>query len=523
MPQQLQAVGRDTVVQQSAEPEQAREFLGAPLNAPALVEAFLEKNILCTILTSKDVLEKNSDALLRSDILVLDWKLGDDGCMTARFITDCACKHRNALRMICIYTSEIDIESIEKKLDNELKKQKNSSSLKIINNGIYSIYSTYILVVNKKDFKTDTIKRAADEAHLPEVLFSEFAQLVGGLLRNAVFHAISAIRNNTYTLLNRFHPELDSAFVSHRAFSNPCEDTEEHIIPMIASEIGNILHQAKISSELKLDKIKNWIEYINIEKIFSDLTQQKNFKNSLNFKEKLEKAIELILTSGIDKKYNESESNNLYIIEEIKKYKSASNIKKSNLTKLFGAQNPSLADIKLSMLMSCVYFYQDIIPIMQSGTIIKEKIDNLHENLHDNENKKINEKYYCCIQPPCDCYRIESKGRPFLFIPLEKVNNESLFDISFVNEDISKDPVYLSKNKKIYNLEVISFAPQKDNENICAIQEEETYIFNSTDGRKFVFCAQLNEIHALRFIQTYSSTLARIGLMESDWQRRCSK
>ena len=66
VPQQLQAVGRDTVVQQSAEPEQAREFLGAPLNAPALVEAFLEKNILCTILTSKDVLEKNSDALRRA-------------------------------------------------------------------------------------------------------------------------------------------------------------------------------------------------------------------------------------------------------------------------------------------------------------------------------------------------------------------------------------------------------------------------------------------------------------------------
>lgn len=72
-------------LQQSDAP---RAFNGATLDVPALVDAFLEQGILCTVFGRKEVLTDNIDALLRSDILVVDWILfdDDDGSMTASFI-----------------------------------------------------------------------------------------------------------------------------------------------------------------------------------------------------------------------------------------------------------------------------------------------------------------------------------------------------------------------------------------------------------------------------------------------------
>ncbi len=487
----LQTPGRGA--QASQQPEGPTEFKGAFLNVPALVDAFLEQDILCTVFGRKEVLTENIDALLRSDILVVDWKLNDDGSRTAQFISSCATGHPNALHMICIYTSEKDFAAIEQKLRDispNLEKRQDSPPA-------YSIGSTYVLIVDK-DHREKT---------LPKLLLDAFAPLVGGLLRNAVFHSIGAIRNNTHALLDRFHPDLDPAFVTHRVYSTPCEDTEQHIIPLICSEIGNILRQEKISDNLNKTITREWIEDTTIhtlsENVFPSPSQ-----------DVLHDALDHILSLGIDGKYikdtstQERQKHANKVSDLIGKYKKSgekSQAKKSKMTEYWGAKNPSLADIKLSILMSCVHFYNKTIPTIQSGTIIKE--------INTDENK-----YYCCIQPPCDCFRIEQEGRHFLFIPLTEVDNDTFFDISLLDECSS--PIYLKKIKNIYQLETILFVPSHAGENICATAIENNFVFTSKDERKFVFCAQLNEIHALRLIQTYSSDLARIGLMESDWQRR---
>ena len=490
----LQTPGRG--VQASQQPEGPGEFKGAHLAVPTLVDAFLEQGILCTVFGRKEVLTDNIDALLRSDILVVDWMLfpGDDGSMTAKFIYECAVRHPHALHMICIYTSANDLGAIEQKLRDfspNLERRQDTPRA-------YSVGSAYVLIVDKNH----------KEEALPKLLLKAFAPLVGGLLRNAVLHSIGAIRTNTHALLDRFHPDLDPAFVTHRVYSTPCEDTEQHIIPMICSEIGNILRQEKISDNLNKTTTREWIEDTTIHTLNESVFPSPN-------QEVLHDALEHILSFGIDGKYikdtstpeREKHSNKVgnFIIGNYKKSADKSQIKNSKMTEYWGSENPSLADIKLSILMSCVHFYNQTIPTIQSGTIVKE-ID-IDEN-----------RYYCCIQPLCDCFRIEQKGRHFLFIPLNEGNNDTFFDIALLDDNYS--PIYLIKTKKIYQLEKIFFVPSNTGENISATVIKNKFIFTSNDKRKFVFCAQLNEIHALRLIQTYSSDLARIGLMESDWQRR---
>lgn len=492
----LQTPGRGA--QASQQPEGPTEFKGAFLDVPALVDAFLEQDILCTVFGRKEVLTDNIDALLRSDILVVDWILfaGDDGSMTASFIHECAVRHPHALHMICIYTSTNNLEAIEQKLREfspDLKKIQDTPRA-------YSIGSTYVLIVDKNH----------REESLPKLLLDAFAPLVGGLLRNAVFHSIGAIRNNTHALLDRFHPDIDPAFVTHRVYSTPCEDTEQHIIPLICSEISSILHQEKISNWLTKENIWTWINKKNLHdcyKNFLDLV----YGNSEIFESVNKLHIKYAtyhILSGISKEYetdNRPHRNKvLQIIQSLRNSTKSANLKKSGMTRFWGAETPSLADVKLSMLMSCVHFYGNTPPIMQSGTIIKEIG---------------NENYYGCIQPPCDCLRIEQEGRPFLFTPLQEVSIDSSFDISFLLNG-TDTPSYLSKYKKAYRVKTIHFIPSTAGENICAEPSSQGYIFKDADDTEYIFCMQLNEIHALRLIQTYSSDLARIGLMESDWQRR---
>lgn len=315
----LQTPGRGA--QASQQPEGPTEFKGAFLDVPALVDAFLEQDILCTVFGRKEVLTDNIDALLRSDILVVDWILfdGDDGSMTASFIHECAVRHPHALHMICIYTSKNDLGAIEQKLRDlspNLEKRQDSPPA-------YSIGSTYVLIVDKDH----------GEKTLPKLLLDAFAPLVGGLLRNAVFHSIGAIRNNTHALLDRFHPDLDPAFVTHRVYSTPCEDTEQHIIPLICSEIGNILRQEKISDNLNKTITREWIEDTTIhtlsENVFPSPSQ-----------DVLHDALDHILSLGIDGKYikdtstQERQKHTSKVSDLIGKYKKSgekSQAKKSRL------------------------------------------------------------------------------------------------------------------------------------------------------------------------------------------------
>ena len=479
---QLQAPRRGT---QASQPEQASDFQGAPLDVSGLVSAFLEQDILCTVLSNREVLKEKRDALLRSDILILDWKLDDDGEITANFIQYCADHHSNALHMICIYTSENDLESIKQKLNDS------SPNLEEITDkvGTYFIGSTYILVVNKNASGTDFGCRTAEPEKLPELLLKEFAPLVGGLLRNAVFHSIGAIRNNTHALLDRFHPEIDPAFISHRVYSKPCEDTEQHIIPLICSQLASILTQGNISQQLNAENIQCWLNSKDIQTHLPDFPQQ--------IRKLIETNLVDIIKNGI-MSIKEIENSK----EEIKKI-----LKDSLLTSFWGGVEGQRADVKLAMLMCCEQSYSNTRPVLKTGSILKR---------HD-----ISDRYLICIQPPCDCVRIEAAGRFFIFAHASKTNRRDRFNFSFI--DKNNRIVYLKINNKIYNISLIKFIPCIGANVISAEYISDAWQFKDVDDNIYDIIFQLNELHALRCVQECSNNLSRIGLMESDWQRRCAR
>lgn len=476
----------------AAAPHEApARYVSGTLDSSALVEAFFKKGILCTVLERSDM--PNMEKMLRADILVLDWMLSDDGSKATEFIKQCIEKYPHVLRMICIYTSERDTSKIFDKLIVGVP----DINTEFRDKNILQKNNTYIIVFHKGTAATSAPQGEApsqgiQEEELPSALIEHFAPLVGGLLRNAVLRSIGAIRNNTHTLISRFPAILDPAFVTHRAYSSPCEDTEQHIVPLICSEISNILLQERIPNNLNLEVINAWID---------DEDMRSRKKGTLDIDEgklnSINNYIKKLIKNGIEDIDNKGD-----IPKEVRA--GIRKIKESTMTKYCGAKEPQKADVALAILMSCEHIYSDVYPMLQAGTLVKQEGTG---------------NYFLCVQPPCDCVRIEEHGRTFLFAPVSAVTSEKKFDFVFIDNDNSI--IYFKKDKKTYRVKTIIFSPKSRENSIFAYKEDGNIYFKDNSNEKFIFILQLKDVHALREIHEYASDLARIGLTESDWLRRC--
>ena len=116
MPAELIVPGRtnNTTVPHEA----PAQHISSGLDSNALVDAFFEKGILCTVLERSTI--PKMEKMLRADILVLDWMLSDNGSKTTKFIKKYIEEYPHILRMICIYTSERDTSKIFDKLIEEV-------------------------------------------------------------------------------------------------------------------------------------------------------------------------------------------------------------------------------------------------------------------------------------------------------------------------------------------------------------------------------------------------------------------
>ncbi len=462
------------------------------VDGTALVEAFLKEDILCTVLERRSGLE-DDEKIPIADIFVLDWMFGDTGGKAVACIKKCTVDHPHAVHLICIYTSEPDISKISKKIKEDFP-----GVIGIESNNIFKINNTYIVILKKKTFSNihegvAPFKEIKEE-DLPKELIKIFSALTGGLLSNAVLHALSVIRDNTYTVLSRFPSSLDPAFLSHRVYSNPCEDTEQHIIPLICSEISSILTQEKISEHLNIDAINAWIAADNTPHQNPQALCIERGKNIDNY-------ISNFLINGI--KEIEKIPNMPKTIK-----KSILNIRESTMTSYWGSDTPTKSDVELAMLMSCEYMYSENSPMLKSGTIVSDP----------------NSDYYICIQPPCDCVRIDNK-RPFIFAPLISIEDtDYLKNKNFNLACIIKDKIkYFKYVYKPYEIKSITFSPDKHNGNIYTKKYKDKWSFTSLDDKEFIWIMQLKEVHALKIIHEHAVNLSRIGLTESDWLRRCGR
>lgn len=429
------------------------------LDANVIIDTFMEKGILCSVLKCDEAsfnskIDKYISLMKKADIIILDWSLfGDFGDKIISVIQQLIEKDEmlQELRTILIYTAN-DIENVKKKLS-EIQITFNEGS-NICNNQQYTAVSLYskpnshgVNPENKVEF-SDLINKCIDD----------FTQNICGIIPNVTLAALTELRNNTHKLLGVLNKNLDIAYLSHRALLPVSEEAEKHVEEMVIGELQSIVHCHNIGKNASLDIIKStpyiasknymdipFINYLDSENVKDNKTLTRDIKDCFSYQW-----------------YNE---------DEVKTRKS---------------------EIDFAVLTTIQTEYIKKNRQLTLGVIIKEMSSN---------------RILLCLQPRCDSVRLTGEV-DFIFLTLEKSTSDK-FHL------IINDEKYINRYNK--GRTSIIFKPCSIKQFVI---NDEEYLYEDIEGKKYQYIATLKKLKAQKIIDEYTSHLSRVGLNESEYLRR---
>ena len=483
------------------------------LNAKKLTDAFAECGLVCAVLKpemDEDFVEKTDHVTQRADIVVLDWKIhesyGDKTIEAIKKIISTDSKSKDHLRLISIYTGEKDLlgisEKIKTSLAGEVDIEESEGGFVLIGGPVK------IVILAKEGTATLDTSRIVTVGNLPDRLISEFSKTTMGLLSNATLESLAAIRSNTHRLLKKFNTDLDAAYLSHRALSFPAEEAQFHHLPLVVSEIQDILEGRNISDLLSPDNINSWLSL----KVSEGLSLHKKMR--ISGKENALKAMSALIVDGVvSEKISEGHKSWTKMLSPIKSEESNSSL--SLITEILGLKDAAFAresDQNLAQLMSIRSRYESPPPMLTLGTIIAE----------DRSDGK--SSYFFCVQPVCDSVRLsKSSGREFPFLRMQERTDlkKSLTVVVPGKGNVVELRLSLRPHESLK----IKFKPSLSYGDIRSRDNGGIWEFKSSgsESKTYRWVADLKPAHAQRIANDFARELSRVGLTESEWIRRQSK
>ncbi len=479
-------------------------------------------------------------------------------------------------KLILIYTAETDFETIFQAIHEKLNAlqivhESDSENLCFQNEKVrISIYFKQPNEVNGKHISDEVKRKKVGFSNLPEIVNKEFALINDGLISNIAIKSLTAIRDQTNQILNTFGQLIDPAFLAHRSLLAHPDDSEEHILDIIGSEIKSIIKGSEKGYYLSNDLIKKYIEHN-----FEDKDYDWNFDERDKF------TSEGSETKGnlITKKTNEIQTISEQIpvanqdnseAEIIQTGINTEKKKESILTETdLGESSPSeqsedtKIEVKDDLIIPEKISRNDIIKFSEIGidniylkrnTPLHQKIlfsKNCHKSLTSlfsknndeaiksnillailttiksryNDNTpmltqgtilKHNKEYWICIQPKCDTVRIP-KTRGFLLASLISSEDSSKFDIVLEDEGEYK---YFKIDYVTYKAKLVTFTAERQLGIVKAILEKDKFVVGTNP--KMDWLGELRNDYAQSISNNFAAYLSRVGMDHSEWLRRSS-
>lgn len=500
-------------VDDNAYPTEDKQKVNA-FDASKISSVFAQKGKLCTVFapSTEEDLKNCSSLCAKSDVVVLDWYLDLEnkqqiedvekdadseeprGIYTTRLINNIIEDAGNKkLKLIIIYTGETDLIGITGDL------YKGITLKDKFEQGDCCVFSSNVSVLIRAKFKDEDQFKHNPELkakivkyeNLPDFITKGFSNFVGGLLPDFALSAIAAIRNNTSNILGVFSKDIDPAFLGHYVSIPDCNDAISMLPKIFGTAVANLIEDEELPFK---EWILAWVKTrensnvtIHDEEIEIKTDKLLEFVESTkSFKKKLKNSF------GINIEYNEYEKEDAY---------------KKNSIKMFTEDGFDLSNYRWAKLVQhSNLFSSPKNHRLTTGTIIKYKAEE--------EDKW---KYLICIQQSCDSVRISAdEERPFLFLPLvQGIKGEAI---------VVGEQDHLIVDNKSYSIELHRFSPNENNANITAESKENgEYVFEDTDGKQFVWVAELKELFAQHIVSAYASQLSRVGIDNSEWIRLVGK
>ena len=374
-------------------------------DSASIVDSFAKKQIVCSLYQPKKNVSYSASSTIFSlcksaDVVIIDWELyHDDGKNALDLIEELILKAvtdvPEQLRLILVYTQDIDLPNVAKKIFQRVS-QRIEDSHPVYDDTELAFHTenSRVAVLGKpgRDRVNIPEEFVVKEANLADVAVQQFAKLASGLLHAVILKGLAEIRSNSRKILSRFDSELDPAFLTHRAMLLPQEDASSHIIPLLVSEIESVLEDSLPSNILPDKLLENWCETTwNKGKHLTPYFNQSDIDHT--------KIAKLICTKG----FSQSSKN----MPDVNKFKTVGKLDSVKIvreaSKLLIPSPSSDANSRFAHLMSTRTSYKKELKSLQLGTVVYQE---------DSEN------YHLCVQPICDSVRLK-KEHVFLFLQLE--------------------------------------------------------------------------------------------------------
>ena len=477
--------------------ERAAEKVGSHrLDTRTLVESFSRQGLICAVLAPRPGADPSDIVDLsvkRTDIVILDWQLnGDDGQRTLSILRSILKEDAGErLRLIAIYTGEQEISEIGRTIVRECSgsKRKFAGDARDI---VLSYRHCRIVIYSKSNLPKHLSDRSLSESNLPEALIGDFAAMGEGLLPNIALMSLAAIRENVHKVLDRFDAELDPALLTHRACLSVPDDSQQHMVSQLASELHAIMEDAVATVKPEempagMDAIKEWLD--------------------------------TSLGVGEDTRFGEgkmaSRDDIIALLHEGWEERKPDCLKKKDfkyLTTGFskGERTDHLLDHRLAWMFHFRTIFNAPLPILQLGTVLCKTNDS-------------NASYYLCMRPKCDSVRLRGKTI-FLLLPLIESDKNLIQIVLRTDRDTYRRFGVCTEMDQWL---LAPFEPSQDGESIVAKRgdpsDDPLFYFSDAGGSRYDWIGELKAEFAQRMAHEFASRLSRVAVTDSELLRRGAK
>ena len=488
------APGRARGVQSGlVEPTQPEEHGFDP---KVVTDAFAQHGLVCCLL-SPDPEEEGLDETFvrvarRADLVVMDWVLNrDEGRKTLQLIQEIlATDERRRLRTIAVYTGQTDLRKVAKELAETIDAAYPDVELELYDDGLAMTKGPVRAAVFAKEhvgpLGNELEGRRVAFAALPERLRTEFATLTTGLITGVALAALAALRDDTHRVLKALGPELDPAYLGHRAALPDPNEAKGQVASLVAAELRSVIEDNNVEQNVALDILSLWLKDAKRDNAkFGELIDPNKHLSLPQVEAMLEQGLGTDAGVKVVAEINHSLT---YFRDKVKR----------QATKVFAtdaeAADASDAEFAHRMMMRTVYSAPP--RMLQLGTV-----------LHSDG------VYRLCVQPLCDSVRLK-EATPFPFLPLLAVTPSDKADF-VVGDHSQRGWVYLKASGNPSDLDMISFDPAPA-ASVFATSQDDVHSFTDIGGVVHRWICELKPDFAQRAAFELAQQFSRIAVDEAE-------
>lgn len=504
----------EPAIERASTPEETSEDRAHELDAKYLIESFAERGMACAVLRPKDFEIDQLDKKVypvaeRSDIVMLDWVLHQDieGKKVTELIVGMARKssEQHRLRLIVVYTGELKIFDIVEKIDTALKTAGVSN---VSRKDDFTLVSGPVRIavyikntVGGAGLSAELRGRLVPADQLPDRLISEFTEMTAGLVSNVALDSLAALRSNTHRILSKFNSCIDAPFLAHRAMLPQPEDASGLLIHLVGGELTAVLEGNEVG------KVADQSEGTDIIKAWVEMNEAGGYGFAKRFSVKESSDVLAQLLTLLRKGVADAALKDNFASFKSKPHK-------HDLTKKLCPSSKSASDLEhefaILTTLKSDYRSESKPPPLLPGTLLKQTVMST--------GTEQSFRYWVCIQPICDCFRI-TETRSFPLLEMEAVAVNGKFELvlpdggSFVRARVVYRP---------YKLRMENFEPSNDGSQTVHGKHRKGEIYFTAKNKKnrYLWIGELKFEQAQRIVNKYAAELSRVGLDESEWLRR---